>query len=89
MYAMLQPSITNSKATIISRVFTNTHYRQFGELAFTELAELRHRGAFSTVSQTFAMCCLRCAESEVPETRALTKEWYYVGALLIQTMWGC
>lgn len=28
-----------------------------GELAFNQLANLRHRGAFSTVSATFSVCC--------------------------------
>lgn len=79
MHAMLQSPIASSKPASISQVFTHDHYRQYGDLAFTELAELRHRGAFSTVSQTFAMCCLRCAESEDPETRALPKAWYKVG----------
>ncbi|KAL9581913.1 MAG: hypothetical protein Q9212_003607 [Teloschistes hypoglaucus] len=78
MHAMLQSSIASSKSASISRVFTHDHYRQYGDLAFTELAELRHRGAFSTVSQTFAMCCFRCAESEDPETRALPKAWYKI-----------
>ena len=38
-------------------------YHRFGQQAFTQLAELRHRGAFSTVSHTFAACCLMCARS--------------------------
>lgn len=32
--------------------------QRIGDLAFTQLAELRHRGAFSTVAQTFATCCV-------------------------------
>lgn len=31
--------------------------RMLIELTFTELAELRHRGAFSTVAQTWTICC--------------------------------
>lgn len=79
MHAVLQSSTASSKSASVPRVFTHDYYRQYGDLAFTELAELRHRGAFSTVSQTFTMCCLRCAESEDPETRALPKAWYKVG----------
>ena len=31
--------------------------RHIGNLSFLQLSELRHRGAFTTVSQTFATCC--------------------------------
>lgn len=37
--------------------------QKLGNLAFTQLAELRHRGAFSSVSQTFAACCRKCAQA--------------------------
>ncbi|KAL8686368.1 MAG: hypothetical protein Q9218_007155 [Villophora microphyllina] len=84
MHSMLQSTIAGSKSTTLSRIFTNDHYRQFGDLAFTELAELRHRGAFSTVSQTFALCCFHCAESEDPETQALPRKWYEKTLLCIQ-----
>jgi len=51
--------------------------RNMGDLSFTQLAELRHRGAFSTVAQTFATCCLR--SNNGPEaTRRNVKEWYQV-----------
>ena len=33
------------------------------KLAFTELTELRHRGAFSAVAQAFAACCSRSSRS--------------------------
>lgn len=75
MHAM----IAGSKGAPVVQAFQYHHYRTFGELAFAQLAELRHRGAFSTVSQTFADCCIRCVESEDPATRALPKEWYLVG----------
>lgn len=70
--------IAGSKGAPVSQAFRKHHYRTFGELAFTELAELRHRGAFSTVSQTFADCCIRCVESENLETQSLPTEWYQV-----------
>lgn len=38
--------------------------QKLGNLAFTQLAELRHRGAFSSVSQTFAACCRKCAQAD-------------------------
>ncbi|MCJ1478167.1 hypothetical protein MMC13_006843 [Lambiella insularis] len=50
--------------------------RSLGNLTLTQLAELRHRGAFSTVSQTFAACCTRCAMSENPMISGLPTIWY-------------
>ena len=49
-----------------------------GRLSFTQLAELRHRGAFSTVSQTFAACCTCCAQSPEMAVRGLLESWYQV-----------
>jgi len=37
------------------------------KLAFTELTELRHRGAFSAVAQAFAACCSRSSRSNRPD----------------------
>lgn len=36
-------------------------------LCFTQLAELRHRGAFSTVAQTWITCCVRSAGLSGPD----------------------
>lgn len=47
-----------------------------GELSLTQLAELRHRGAFSTVAQTFTTCCLTCAASENRKVANLPRQWY-------------
>ncbi|MCJ1400930.1 hypothetical protein MMC11_004141 [Xylographa trunciseda] len=47
-----------------------------GDLTLTQLAELRHRGAFSTVSQTFLACCIRCATSDDSEITKLASVWY-------------
>lgn len=53
-------------------------YYTFGHQAYTQLAELRHRGAFSTVSHTFAACCLLCARSSQLAIREHPKTWYKV-----------
>ncbi|KAL9102416.1 MAG: hypothetical protein Q9163_002437 [Psora crenata] len=53
-------------------------HRQLGDLAFQQLAELRHRGAFSTVSQTFASWCVSCINSSIPGIAALPKMFYHV-----------
>lgn len=42
-------------------------HADFGELTFYQLAELRHRGAFSTVSKTYAAWCISCTKSKVKE----------------------
>ncbi|KAI9870465.1 MAG: hypothetical protein M1830_004221, partial [Pleopsidium flavum] len=58
--------------------------QRIGRLSFTQLAELRHRGAFSTVSQTFAACCVRCAQSPEKAIRDLLATWYKDTLLCIQ-----
>ncbi|KAJ5701019.1 hypothetical protein N7493_012065 [Penicillium malachiteum] len=51
-------------------------FEKVGRLSFTQLAELRHRGAFSTVSTTFATCCQRCSTSKDPSIQKLPVDWY-------------
>ncbi|KAF2657203.1 hypothetical protein K491DRAFT_756956 [Lophiostoma macrostomum CBS 122681] len=55
-----------------------------GRLCFVQLAELRHRGAFSTVAQTFAACCRRFARAEQGALNRLPKIWYQETFLCIQ-----
>jgi hypothetical protein len=61
-----------------SDVFSYHDFERIGTLSFTQLAELRHRGAFSTVAHTFTSCCQRCSKSKDPEIRALPEIWYHV-----------
>ncbi len=69
--------------------------KRIGDLAFTQLAELRHRGAFSTVSQTFADCCTLAvqeacqgdpkplkAEQKSALLTSLLEKWHRVGAFI-------
>ncbi|KAJ5742420.1 uncharacterized protein N7511_011439 [Penicillium nucicola] len=51
-------------------------FAKIGGASFTQLAELRHRGAFSNVSQTFATCCQRCSSAKDPSIRELPRSWY-------------
>jgi len=51
-------------------------FEKVGKASFTQLAELRHRGAFSTVSQTFATCCQRCSDSDDVSIQELPRKWY-------------
>lgn len=57
-------------------------FRDIGQLSFTQLAELRHRGAFSTVSRTFALCCAKCVQADDSETNQLPEKWYKVSSTL-------
>ncbi|KAL2035004.1 hypothetical protein VTO58DRAFT_100921 [Aureobasidium pullulans] len=57
--------------------------RQLGDLTFTELAELRHRGAFSTVAQTFVICCIR-SNSGAETLGENLENWYQRAVLCIQ-----
>ena len=52
--------------------------RVASELSFEQLATLRHRGAFSTVSSTFATCCIRCGQIEDEDLQQLPMLWYQV-----------
>ena len=66
--------IGNDERALISPAL----FEQLGRLCFTQLLELRHRGAFSTVSQTFAAFCRRCVSSNIPALRTLPETWYQV-----------
>ncbi|KKY23312.1 putative heat repeat protein [Diplodia seriata] len=57
-------------------ILQTTEFEGLGKLCFLQLAELRHRGAFSTVAQTFATFCLRCSRSSDPEIKKLLDVWY-------------
>lgn len=81
--------------TIISKVpigKANTSFlapenvETFGVLCFTQLVELRHRGAFATVAQTFAAICRRCVTVDDPVLRALPEKWYQVRYASLQKL---
>jgi hypothetical protein len=61
---------------------TRDDYAKIGKSSFTQLAELRHRGAFSTVAQTFSTCSQRCGQSSNPEISALPLLWYQVRLII-------
>jgi len=67
--------ITN-KAYSPSPYDTYVNIEKFGQLSLKQLGELRHRGAFSTVSLTFAACCTACAQSCNAGLIQEEKEWY-------------
>ncbi|KAF3482664.1 uncharacterized protein GIQ15_01988 [Arthroderma uncinatum] len=51
-------------------------FSRVGNLTFSQLAELRHRGAFSAVSQTYASCCQRCSLSKCKDIAGLPETWF-------------
>lgn len=54
-------------------------FRAVGNLAFTQLSTLRHRGAFSSVSLTFTCCCQNSQHPAVASPtgeRTLLEGWY-------------
>ncbi|KAI9795321.1 MAG: hypothetical protein M1833_007233 [Piccolia ochrophora] len=59
-----------------SSILQQPDFSDIGGLSFLQLAELRHRGAFSTVTLTFAACCERCSSSWHQGVRALPLSWY-------------
>ncbi|KAH8801530.1 HEAT repeat protein-like protein [Xylogone sp. PMI_703] len=53
-------------------------FNGIGAITFEQLSTLRHRGAFSTVSMTFATCC-QSAQYQIPGERSrldILEKWY-------------
>ncbi|KAF2270317.1 hypothetical protein CC78DRAFT_611968 [Lojkania enalia] len=59
-------------------------FEKLGTQCFTQLVELRHRGAFLTVAQTFAAFCQRSLSVDDQTLRGLSKNWYQETLLCIQ-----
>lgn len=59
-------------------------FESLGNLCFAQLSELRHRGAFSTVAQTFASCCTRALALAETSTGDLNRRWYDRAVLSIE-----
>ncbi|SMY23097.1 unnamed protein product [Zymoseptoria tritici ST99CH_1A5] len=50
---------------------------RMSNLCYTQLAELRHRGAFSTVAQTWTSCCTQCHDlKESASGVCMLNVWY-------------
>jgi len=63
-------------------------FEAIGSLTFTQLSELRHRGAISTVTYTFTTCCrvTRNVIATIPDISPSENglwRWYEVGIFLI------
>jgi hypothetical protein len=56
-----------------------------GNLTFEQLSTLRHRGAFTTVSSTFATCCQQTKHLGPADTangESLLDAWYKVSKMV-------
>ncbi|KAH6896991.1 putative death-receptor fusion protein-domain-containing protein [Thelonectria olida] len=55
-------------------------YERIGNLSFTQLSTLRHRGAFTTVALTFSTCCQLVKHlqqgDDGPQGPTLLEQWY-------------
>lgn len=63
-------------------------FEAIGNLAFTQLSTLRHRGAFSSVSLTFTTCCQHARDPPVASPvgeKSLLAIWYEGTLACIQT----
>ncbi len=69
-------SMVMNKSYSLSPYDTCINFERFGQLSLKQLGELRHRGAFSTVSLTFAACCTACVQSCNAGLIQEQKKWY-------------
>ena len=88
MHAIFMTALLNSDNGVLKLDYDDFHH--LGWLAFSQLAELRHRGAFSTVAQTFALCCAKCAETTGTHTHIaqLPELWYQVRHAWLKIFFG-
>ena len=56
----------------------NATLSQIGWLCMEQLTLLRHRGAFSTVAQTFSQACEKARSAQDLLTQQLVNDWYKV-----------
>ncbi|KAI0840628.1 hypothetical protein F5Y06DRAFT_308806 [Hypoxylon sp. FL0890] len=63
------------------------NFEAIGRLTFDELSNLRHRGAFTTVSQTFTSCCqlVKYFPNDSNDDLSLLDEWYKGALTCIHT----
>jgi hypothetical protein len=56
-------------------------FEQIGDLTFHQLSSLRHRGAFSTVSLTFTICCsITQYQGASPNMASKLQQWLDVSS---------
>ncbi|GIZ45496.1 hypothetical protein CKM354_000865900 [Cercospora kikuchii] len=70
--SLLLGVLISSESAAVNR---DERLAKWSTLCFTQLAELRHRGAFSTVAQTWVACCNRAQDITVAD-RSQLDIWY-------------
>ncbi|EEQ31240.1 HEAT repeat protein [Microsporum canis CBS 113480] len=73
---LLNAILSNTSYAPLRDGLNYEEYSRVGNLTFSQLAELRHRGAFSAVSQTFVSCCQRCSLSKDKAIASLPETWF-------------
>ncbi|KIW35384.1 uncharacterized protein PV07_02082 [Cladophialophora immunda] len=75
-------ALRDSSLALQSLIFVAAPSRELcsavGDLCMDQLISLRHRGAFSTVAQTFSQCCDKVRLSSDVEVRGLVNKWYQI-----------
>ncbi|KIW90444.1 uncharacterized protein Z519_09090 [Cladophialophora bantiana CBS 173.52] len=75
-------ALRDSSLVLQSLILVATPSEEFwsavGDLCMDQLISLRHRGAFSTVAQTFSQCCDKVRSSSESAVRGLIHKWYQI-----------
>ncbi|KAH6712398.1 HEAT repeat protein-like protein [Leptodontidium sp. MPI-SDFR-AT-0119] len=67
-------------------ILPTTTFVKIADLSFEQLSTLRHRGAFSTVTSTFAACCQACVHPNMdPTSVAFLAQWLKTSLECINT----
>lgn len=74
--ASLLLSALASQADVTDDPTQEDFLKAMGNLCFSQLAELRHRGAFSTVAQTWTTCCLQSTNLQAFDGTHMLMVWY-------------
>ncbi|KPM36837.1 hypothetical protein AK830_g9727 [Neonectria ditissima] len=78
---LMRALILSTKQTKAGKIHPSREvYERIGNLSFTQLSNLRHRGAFTTVALTFATCCQLVKhleqEADGQPGPTLLEQWY-------------
>lgn len=72
----LRDSNVLMQAMLNSFDVTSELLETIGDICFDQLCLLRHRGAFSTVAQTFLLCCHKSRNGQLQHGQLLVEGWF-------------
>ena len=84
----LRDSSLMLQATLQGYQINREVLNEAGLLCVEQLTMLRHRGAFSTVAQTFTLCCELARSSPDPSFKQLNEKWYLMAVEAIEKQAG-